>query len=316
MLVYFIYTVMLCRSHSFNVQNYSISSNICNENSTTVEVLVHGITYNKNYWDFSQPDYSWVKDSTAYGHTTIAIDRLGIGNSSHPVSSDVTLQSNVNVLVDILSSLRPYYKNVVYVGHSYGSFIGQNLIVNHTALADYYIFTGIFVNTVESLFSSSVYPVLYSSLEPANIFRPEFKNLDDGYLVIKDVDSRKTLFYNDGNYNKNILYKDFNTSQTCTSTELSSLAKINFGNKQFNGDKILHVVGEYDKLICPNGHCETKMLSLPCTDSNTLNQNCYWNSSKSMETIIIPNSGHDINLHYQYKMMYKSIIKFFKCHKI
>src|SRR5690242_16002630 len=47
----------------------------------TIQVLIHGGTYDHNYWDFPvQPEtYSYVRELTDAGYATLNIDRLGVG---------------------------------------------------------------------------------------------------------------------------------------------------------------------------------------------------------------------------------------------
>ena len=62
---------------------------------TTVQLLVHGATYSRVYWDFPyQPErYSYQRDMARHGYATFAVDRLGTGQSSKPPS--VTLLDSV-----------------------------------------------------------------------------------------------------------------------------------------------------------------------------------------------------------------------------
>src|SRR2546423_3412732 len=51
---------------------------------TTVQVLVHGTTYNHVYWDFpyQAEHYSHHRDMARHGYATFAVDRLGTGQST------------------------------------------------------------------------------------------------------------------------------------------------------------------------------------------------------------------------------------------
>jgi hypothetical protein len=64
-------------------------------NGETVQLLIHGATYNHSYWDFGTVDgvsYSYARDLAAVGFPTFAIDEAGTGRSSHPLSTDITIQ--------------------------------------------------------------------------------------------------------------------------------------------------------------------------------------------------------------------------------
>ncbi|MDN5749903.1 MAG: alpha/beta hydrolase [Pseudonocardia sp.] len=66
------------------------------------------------------------------GYATASIDRLGNGDSTHPISAAVTVDSNATALHQVVQALRageiegpegtsPAFDDVALVGHSYGS---------------------------------------------------------------------------------------------------------------------------------------------------------------------------------------------------
>lgn len=66
---------------------------VTNANSDKLQVFFHGITSNRGYWsalggpdfpEYQPGNYSWVDVATAKGYPTLALDRLGSGESSHP----------------------------------------------------------------------------------------------------------------------------------------------------------------------------------------------------------------------------------------
>ena len=67
--------------------SYNLSARICRPSpnlnvsapSDTVQLLIHGATFNKIMWDFPyQPEtYSWTKMMNKAGYTTVAVDLLG-----------------------------------------------------------------------------------------------------------------------------------------------------------------------------------------------------------------------------------------------
>ena len=68
---------------------------VLNENIFSLQVLFHPITGNRGYWNglgglstgyvpYQPQNYSWVDFAHANGYPTLALDRLGAGESSHP----------------------------------------------------------------------------------------------------------------------------------------------------------------------------------------------------------------------------------------
>ncbi|MEO6090774.1 MAG: alpha/beta fold hydrolase, partial [Umezawaea sp.] len=97
----------------------------------TIQLLLHGATYNRSYWDLPyQPErYSYQRDMAAHGLATFAVDELGVGGSSRPLSLLLTGVSQALAIHQVVDHLRaghvggtPYAK-VVLVGHSAGSAI-------------------------------------------------------------------------------------------------------------------------------------------------------------------------------------------------
>jgi pimeloyl-ACP methyl ester carboxylesterase len=93
----------------------------------TVQLLVHGGTYNRAYWDIGDERYSYQRDMAAAGFATFAIDCLGSGESSQPLSALLTGTTEASVVSQVATKLRtgavsgtPFSK-VILVGHSMGS---------------------------------------------------------------------------------------------------------------------------------------------------------------------------------------------------
>src|SRR5260370_14639150 len=95
----------------------------------TVQLLVHGATYNHLYWDFPYGGgyYSYVNTATAAGYATFNIDRIGDGVSSRPPSSQLDLNSGAVALHDGINALRTgavdghAFQHVILFGHSIAS---------------------------------------------------------------------------------------------------------------------------------------------------------------------------------------------------
>ena len=99
-----------------------------------MQLLVHGITYDHRYWNIADPQnpdgdrYSWVAAAAEASYATAAIDRIGNGNSSHPPSLAVNIDSNATAVHRVIQALRAgkvaapdgaaAFEKVVLVGHS------------------------------------------------------------------------------------------------------------------------------------------------------------------------------------------------------
>jgi pimeloyl-ACP methyl ester carboxylesterase len=97
-------------------------------NAKTLQLLLHGGTYNRSYWDFPYDParYSYVRAANAAGFSTLAIDRVGYGKSTHPISGLVTVQSSAATVHQLITAVRAgelgaMFGRIVLVGHSIGS---------------------------------------------------------------------------------------------------------------------------------------------------------------------------------------------------
>ena len=88
--------------------------------SPTVILLMHGLSYTKEAWDF--PGYSVAQKLAAAGYAVFAIDRLGYGESKLPNGYDVTFEAYGDMAHQIVDQIRSQgFQHVVLGGHSAGA---------------------------------------------------------------------------------------------------------------------------------------------------------------------------------------------------
>ena len=88
--------------------------------SSTAVLLLHGLSYTKEAWDF--PGYSVARKVAAGGYTVFAIDRLGYGGSTLENGYDVTHEAYADMAIQIVRELRSQgFSHVVLGGHSAGA---------------------------------------------------------------------------------------------------------------------------------------------------------------------------------------------------
>jgi pimeloyl-ACP methyl ester carboxylesterase len=149
-----------------------------------LQFLVHGATYNHTYWDWPQDPayYSYVDRALAAGYATLAIDRLGDGASTRPVSTEVTLTATVETLHQVLTAVRAgalgdAYPEIEYVGHSFGSYYGAALNYSYPGDVNAYLLTGAGATV------SAQGQAPCTSGNVAADYLPRFASLDSGYLT-------------------------------------------------------------------------------------------------------------------------------------
>lgn len=103
---------------------HSVHGRLCTPaGASTVQVLIPGGTYNSSYWDISySPDTrSYRQAMNRAGIATLAVDRLGTGRSSRPLSALVTASTQAHAVHQVVRAVRPRFEKVVVGGHSIGA---------------------------------------------------------------------------------------------------------------------------------------------------------------------------------------------------
>jgi pimeloyl-ACP methyl ester carboxylesterase len=89
-------------------------------NSPTAVLLMHGLSYTKESWDF--PGYSVAQKLAAAGYAVFAIDRLGYGESKLENGYQVTHEAYAGMAEQIVKQLRAQgFRHVVLGGQSAGA---------------------------------------------------------------------------------------------------------------------------------------------------------------------------------------------------
>lgn len=150
----------------------------------TIQLLVHGAVYTGDYWEFPDPSggtdrYNYAATANRAGFATLAIDRIGSGRSSHPLSTTITIESNAFTMHQIVQAIRrgditapggEQFHKVVYVGHSYSTFVGWFLATDYGEGLDAAVFTGNIRGvtvTAPLLLYPSIYPAALDPSSPA-----------------------------------------------------------------------------------------------------------------------------------------------------
>ena len=187
--------------------------------------------------------------------------------------------------VDIIIGIT--FNRVIFVGHSYGSVIGNEQATNHPDDIAAFILTGYGVSGI---------PVAtdlpQTVLVPADTYSPRFANLPPGYLVTSSQPGRRGyLWGRDGSFDPAIFQMDFNDEDP---VGLGELLSIEGGLKEAPSSTapVFIVTGDADDVFC---------LAATCGDgaSSPQAQACSLYPKASVCDYSIPvGTGHMISLHY------------------
>jgi pimeloyl-ACP methyl ester carboxylesterase len=263
----------------------------------TVQLLVHGVTYDHLYWNFPYGHgyYSYVDAATAAGYATFNIDRIGDGHSSHPPGADVTVAAGAVALHDAISDLRSGvvsgrpFRSVIWVGHSFGSLTGWVEISRYHDV-NAAILTGA-LNGLNANIES-----LLASFYPADQ-DPKFAHsgLDPNYLTTVPG-SRAALFYYPPTANPAVVALDEKLKQTLTTGEFAIVPEVTLPPSQAITRGItvpvLLVDGQEDDFFCVG------VTAYNCADpASVLSfERQYFPPQAHLQVAIIPNTGHDLAL--------------------
>jgi pimeloyl-ACP methyl ester carboxylesterase len=272
---------------------------------TTVQVLTHGITYSHRYWNIADPDnqkadtYSWEAAAAKAGYATAAIDRLGNGDSSHPLSNFVDITSNSTALHNVVQALRagavegpggshPAFGKVVLVGHSYGSY--TSMIEAHRFRdVDAVLLTG-FTHKVNNrtpfVIESSVYPAALD---------PQFagSGLDPGYVTPRPGTHRQLYYDPSTAVDPRIIDRDAATKGTVSQHEIDNYYLVENVVLNINVPVFL-LNGDLDGIFCQQQPVD---VGTDCSSAARIveQEKPFLPGAPSIDAVLIPGVGHDIN---------------------
>lgn len=264
----------------------------------TVQLLLHGGTYDHTYWDFpyQRPDYSYVDRQLAAGFATVAIDRIGVGRSTHPPAAQVTTQSNAYVVHQLVQDLKSGsvfgqdFNRVIEVGHSYGS------ITSWVEAGTYHDVDALIITGALHQLAPATLGRLGTAFEPASA-DPYLarEHLPAGYLTTAPG-RRASLFYQSVDSDPAVLALDEATRHSVTIGELTDLSGTAYDAivAQIGqiGVPVLDVVGQYDAIFCGAGAADCSTPTSVLTAEKPV-----YSAQACLQTATLPAAGHDLNLH-------------------
>jgi pimeloyl-ACP methyl ester carboxylesterase len=322
-----------CENVSFPVvlspgakKHYQLSGELCSKGliqGKTIQVLVHGASFDHNYWNFPvNPDkYSYAKYITDAGFAVLNIDRIGYGNSSRPIGDDLyglNLHVSAYTLHQVITILRSgflfvggfgpiglLHEKVELVGHSIGSLVVAIEASTYKDV-DAVIQSGISHYPGPAGFASfglaeqACFDLKFSNLS----CDPNTANPPTGFGYEVDVptlpfspfgDTWAFLFFQ-GAVDPQVFTKAEQLRQTFTAAEIADIT-ISLGipdpsTDATTGIKVptLLVNGTLDSLICQPGYCDTDAALFNNESSHYAPETCF-------EAKVVNDSGHVLNLH-------------------
>ncbi|KAI1616062.1 Alpha/Beta hydrolase protein [Exophiala viscosa] len=278
----------------------------------TLQILTHGIGFDRSYWDLSFNNYNYSYVETAidqYGYSTLSWDRLGIGMSSHgnPLSEiQVALEhAALTALTELawngsVPGVSAKFEKIVHVGHSFGSALSYALARDTPSLSDGLVLTGFSQNgTFLPFFELGGNWVSVTTV-------PALSSYVAGYFGAGTPSGVQTNFFSPGEFDPAILALAYSTGQPVSVGELLTIGGSTGGINYFTGP-VFVITGARDLPYC-GGNClatgNPAISSIPAAVKE------YFPDSSNFQSFIVPDSGHGLNLEYTHEITYQQISQF------
>lgn len=251
----------------------------------TVQLLVHGATYNHLYWDFPVGNgyYSYVDAALAAGYATFNVDRIGAGNSSHPPSSQLSAAAYAVSLHDAITALRSgaldghAFTRVAWIGHSFGSALAWNEISTYHDV-DAAILTSALHGTPNPAGIAIFYPA---------VLDPKFANsgLDQGYVTT--VPGGRNFFYDSATADPKVIAAD-EANKDVAALAFSPAVPTPYDITV----PVLLVYGGGDQALCPSA------TEYDCNNPASVLafESQFYKPETHLQVKMIPDTGHDLAL--------------------
>jgi pimeloyl-ACP methyl ester carboxylesterase len=273
-----------------------ISGEYCtphNDRPAVLQVAVHGGTYHHTYWTglgYSD-SYDYVGKAVNAGYAVLAVDRLGDGTSTRPASTQDTEAAQISSLRQVIEATRAgalglRYHEIEYVGHSFGSYYGVDLVSKYPHLVDALLLTGYGAHT-----SAAIGKTDATDDVPAS-YLPRFRSLDTGYITNRPGTRADHLYYVP-DADPGMIARDQATEDTLTRTEVATrpASTAGFTEALPKSLPVLIIDGNHDLHYCTPD-------TYDCTSTST------WfaqeNGSFPQGACVagaLEESGHDLQLH-------------------
>lgn len=260
--------------------------------SPALQILVHGGTYNHSYWDWptERDTYSYVEWAKAQGYATLAIDRLGAGESDHPPSAAVDVPAQAAAVRAVIAAMREgragnRFSRFILVGHSLGCTIVT--LAAHQERVDALVFSGSIPISTGTAATAIVkgHPDAKRINRPAREV-PGLEHLDEGYFTLAPEMRRAWMYWEPG-ADPAIIAQDIANPDVSTTAELATVKAHRPTMTQHTVPVLFHV-GEYDILeYDPAVDSDVRKVAAAMMAELPANYACE----------ITPNAGHCLTLH-------------------
>jgi pimeloyl-ACP methyl ester carboxylesterase len=272
-----------------------------------VDVLTHGATYTRAYWDWPEGNglYSYVGRALDDGRATLLYDRIGNGASTRslpeqPLSStEITMTSDAFVLHQLIDGLKALgYQRINSIGHSYGSGV---------VLAEAKKYADVNTMVLTGYLHRPSNPAVTAGNYPANQDAQfQGRSLDNGWLTTRPGGARAAGFHAADSDPVLVANDEARKDLVSLTGLLGFLADrgVAAADNISNATRIpvLVVNGQRDAIFCH------QPAVFNCSDEAAVraNEAPFYAKARSFELKMV-DSGHDLTLHPSAGASYEAI---------
>ncbi|MCJ1230475.1 hypothetical protein MMC12_007149 [Toensbergia leucococca] len=296
---------------------YSIDATYCtptvrNPECDTLQILTHGLGFDKNYWDFIlvPGNYSYVAAALRAGFSTFAYSRLGTGLSAKPNPyTTINSPTELAILAQLTRLLRSSslpntptpHTHYTHTGHSYGSMLSNALVALDPSASDGLVLTGYSNNfAFEGLF-------LATTGHLASLNQPRrFGGHSSGFITWADVFCNQYSFLSFPFFDPAVAAAAEATKWPFTVGEIVSEPVL--AAPEYKGP-VLFLNGQFDLIFC-GGNCTNIVVDGP----TSISRSEIFPAASAFEVYVQPRAGHAVNLHFNSTGAYGVAFAFLKRH--
>lgn len=273
-----------------------------------VDVLTHGATYTRAYWDWPgfNGKYSYVARALADGRATLSYDRIGNGASTRQAdgSAEITMASDAFVLQQLIQLVKlTGIRQVNSIGHSYGSGV---------VLAQAKEYGNVSTVVLTGYLHRPSNPLVTAGNYPAN-GDPKFQDvgLDGGWLTTRP--GARLYGFHAADSDPVLVSQDEDRKDVVSRTGLLSFLSdrgVPAGDNISNliTAPVLVVNGSRDAIFCLDP------ATFDCVTQAAANEAPFYTKAKNFKVVTILESGHDLTLHPTAGDSYQEISQWVRSH--
>ncbi len=260
----------------------------------TVQVLVHGATYDHHLWDFPyQPEnYSYVRAANEAGYATLNLDRLGHGQSSRVPGDDLDLAAGAYAIHQVIEDVRAgehvarglgrvQPERILLAGASLGANISWLTAARHGGI------DALLIAGSAHTFGIGMDRVL--RITPPVELDPQLGDEDfpAGYFTTVPG-TRGAAYYELAFADPQVVVFDEALKQTITSGEMESIPESLTVASEIDVPTLI-TMGDHDDIFCEQP---------TCSETGSLDDELdFYSDDACPELLIVPEAGHNLNMH-------------------